>query len=99
MNCGIGEMNNYRNANGEQRQSMTVDLPTIQRLQRGILFDVSKANVLSYGGTFMLINVILKKDLNTIVMTTRSKVLKTWPVLTRNTGVLPETTTSIGAFI
>lgn len=46
MNCGIGEMNNYRNANGEQRQSMTVDLPTIHCLQRGILFDVSKANVL-----------------------------------------------------
>lgn len=77
--CGIGNINNYRNANGEQRQSMTVHLPTKQRLQRGILFDVSKDNVLSYGGTFMLINVILLNDLKTIVMTTRSKVLKTDP--------------------
>lgn len=77
--CGVGEVNNYRNANGEQRQSMTVGFADHTMAAKGILYDVSKANVLRNGVTVMLLNVILKKHLNTIVMTNRSKILKTGP--------------------
>lgn len=77
--CGIADIKNYRNANGEQRQSITVGFADHTMAVKGILYDVSKANVLRNGGTVMLLNVILKKDLKTLVMTNRSKVLKTGP--------------------
>lgn len=57
--CGVGEVNNYRNANGEQRQSMTVGFADHTMAAKGILYDVSKANVLRNGVTVMLLNVIL----------------------------------------
>lgn len=71
--CGIGGVNNYRNANGEQR--LTVGFADHTKTAKGILYDITKANVLRNGSTVMLLNVILKKDLKTTVMTNRSKIL------------------------
>uniref|UniRef100_K1RCD3 Uncharacterized protein n=1 Tax=Magallana gigas TaxID=29159 RepID=K1RCD3_MAGGI len=56
---------------------MTVGFADHTMAAKGILYVVSKANVHRNGGTFMLLNVIHKKDFKTIVMTNRSKVLKT----------------------
>lgn len=39
--CGIADINNYRNANGEQRQSITVGFADHTMAVKGILYDVS----------------------------------------------------------
>ena len=48
---------------------------------KAILYDVTKANMLKVGTTLMLLNVIIKRDSKSVVMTNRSKLLKTSPFL------------------
>ncbi|XP_061165364.1 uncharacterized protein LOC133174295 [Saccostrea echinata] len=79
--CGVGEVKKYRNASGEQRQSVTIGLADSSMAVRGVLYDVSKMDTFKVGCTVMLLNSIIKKDaVRSIVLTNRSKILKTGPV-------------------
>ena len=79
--CGVGDVVNYKNSSGEQRQSLTMGLADHTMAAKAILYDVTKANMLKVGTTLMLLNVIIKRDSKSVVMTNRSKLLKTSPFL------------------
>ena len=42
--CGLGEINNYRNSRGEQRQSLIMGPADETMAAKEILYDISKAN-------------------------------------------------------
>lgn len=79
--CGVADVVNYKNSSGEQRQSLTMGLADHTMAAKAILYDVTKANMLKAGTTLMLLNVIIKRDSKSVVMTNRSKLLKTSPFL------------------
>ena len=78
--CGIGQVVQYRNANGDQRESMTVGFADQSMAVKGTLYDLTKKETLRVGTTVMLMNTIIKRDMKTIVITNKSKVLKTSPL-------------------
>lgn len=78
--CGIGQVVQYRNASGDQRESVTVGFADQSMAAKGTLYDMTKKDTLKVGSTVMLMNSIIKKDLETIVITNKSKILKTSPL-------------------
>uniref|UniRef100_K1PZW8 Replication protein A 70 kDa DNA-binding subunit n=1 Tax=Magallana gigas TaxID=29159 RepID=K1PZW8_MAGGI len=78
--CGIGQVVQYRNASGDQRESVTVGFADQSMAAKGTLYDMTKKDTLRVGSTVMLMNSIIKKDMKTIVITNKSKVLKTSPL-------------------
>lgn len=70
----------YRNASGEQRESVTVGFADQSMAAKGTWYDMTKKDTLRVGSTVMLMNSIIKKDMKTIVITNKSKVLKTSPL-------------------
>lgn len=70
----------YRNASGDQRESVTVGFADQSMAAKGTLYDMTKKDTLRVGSTVMLMNSIIKKDMKTIVITNKSKVLKTSPL-------------------
>lgn len=75
--CGIGQVVQYRNASGEQRELVTVGFVDQSIAAKGTLYDMTKKDTLKVESTVMLMNSIIKKDLKTIVITNKSKILKT----------------------
>lgn len=78
--CGIGQVVQYRNASGDQRESVTVGFADQSMAAKGTLYDMTKKDTLRVGSTVMLMNSIIKNDMKTIVITNKSKVLKTSPL-------------------
>ncbi|XP_062605362.1 uncharacterized protein LOC134267157 [Saccostrea cucullata] len=79
--CGVGPVIAYRNANGEQRQSTVIGFADRTMAVKGVLYDSSKLDVVKLGHTVMLLNVIIKNEtVRSLVITNRSKVLKTGPL-------------------
>lgn len=74
--CGIGQIVQYRHASGDQRESVTVGFADQSMAAKGTLYDMTKKDTLRVGSTVMLMNSIIK----TIVITNKSKVLKTSPL-------------------
>jgi hypothetical protein len=60
--CGVGEVKTYKNASGEQRQSLTIGFGDSSMAVRGVLYDMSKKDSLKVGSTVMLLNSIIKKE-------------------------------------
>ena len=79
--CGVGPIVGYRNASGDQRQSIVIGFADSTMAVKGVLYDASKLNIVKEGTTVMLINVILKSEGGkSVVITNRSKILKTGPI-------------------
>lgn len=79
--CGVGPVISYKNAGGEKRQSTVIGFADNTMAVKGVLYDSAKLHLMKEGQTVMLLNVILKNDVGkSIVMTNRSKVLKTGPM-------------------
>ncbi|XP_062600005.1 uncharacterized protein LOC134261598 [Saccostrea cucullata] len=77
--CGLGQISTYRNASGEQTQSLPMGIADRTMAAKGMVYDVSKASSLKVASTVMLLNVIIKRESRAIVMTNRSKLLMTGP--------------------
>lgn len=79
--CGVGPVISYKNAGGEKHQSTVIGFADNTMAVKGVLYDSAKLHLMKEGQTVMLLNVILKNDVGkSIVMTNRSKVLKTGPM-------------------
>ncbi|XP_052696184.1 uncharacterized protein LOC128174758 [Crassostrea angulata] len=79
--CGVGPVISYKNAGGEKRQSTVIGFADNTMAVKGVLYDSAKLHLMKEGQTVILLNVILKNDVGkSIVMTNRSKVLKTGPM-------------------
>lgn len=61
--CGIGQVVQYRNASGDQRESVTVGFADQSMAAKGTLYDMTKKDTLKVGSTVMLMNSIIKKGL------------------------------------
>lgn len=59
--CGIGQVVQYRNASGDQRESVTVGFADQSMAAKGTLYDMTKKDTLRVGSTVMLMNSIIKK--------------------------------------
>lgn len=79
--CGVGPVIGYKNASGEKRQSTVIGFADYTMAVKGVLYDSAKLPLMKEGQTVMLLNVILKNYIGkSIVLTNRSKVLKTGPL-------------------
>lgn len=72
--CGIGQIVQYRNASGDQRESVTVGFADQSMAAKGTtLCDMTEKDTLRVGSTVMLMNSIIKKDMKTSVITNNQK--------------------------
>lgn len=57
--CGIGQILQYRNTSGDQRESVTVEFADQSMAAKGTtLYDMTKKDTLRVGSTVMLMNSI-----------------------------------------
>lgn len=72
--CGKGGITHYKNASGQQRQLLTLGLADSTKAVKAILYDISMEEMFEVGSVVLLLNCIIKKDQNTIVLTKRTKI-------------------------
>ena len=69
--CGIGQVVQYRNTDGDQRESMFVGFADQSMAVKGNLYYLTKKETLRVGTTVMLMNTIIKTNTKTIVITNK----------------------------
>ena len=75
---GISPICNYRKADGEERQMVTLGLADKHAAVKGILYDISKLSQIREGSTYFILNSITKKEPTpSVVITKMTKICKT----------------------